>query len=168
MISVIKDNLFKAETLEGRRTRVGLRDLLVHAHEYSNLCGRTVTGRVALIRLCIAFLEDVYRLQYMDERRDLLEEGCFDERKIDMYIEKCEEDGPCFLLDDVNCPFMQAAYCEEADANAEKPVAALFFDEPAGNSHIFLEHRPIETIVADASEALECMLETYMFCTAGA
>ena len=168
MISVLEDCLFQVTTINGKNKSVGLRQLLARAHEFSDICGRTPTGRLALMRLCVAFLEDAFQPREMEERIELLENGCFDMDRIDAYIRECEKGKPRFLLDDEEHPFMQMAYDQDVDANAEKPVAALFVDIPSGNNHIHLEHRPIEDITADAAEAFEGMLETYMFCTAAA
>lgn len=168
MISILKDGLFQAKTLHGEMQKVGLGQLLSQAHEFSDISGRTATGRIALLRLCVAFLEDVYQPASLEDRRNLLEAGFFDLDKIEAYIRSCEKNAPRFLLDDEKHPFMQMAFDEEMDGVAEKPASALFVDLPSGNNHIFLEHRPIETIAVDASEAFEGMLETYMFCTAAA
>ena len=168
MISVLEEGLFQVETLKGERTSVGLRKLLEQAHEYSDISGRTPTGRLALLRLCIAVVGDAYRPGTMSARKSMLEDGAFDKDVLEEYFRVCEQDGPRFLLDDERHPFMQAAYRSEADDGAEKPAAALFADLPSGNNHIHLDHRPIEMISVSAAEALEGMLETYMFCTAAA
>ena len=168
MISVLDDGLFRVTDASGETRKVGLRALLAHAHEFSDICGRTQTGRIALLRLCVAFLEDVYRPKTRKDRKQLLEQGCFDMARVEAYISECNKDGPRFDLDDAVHPFMQMAFDPEIDTNAEKPVSNLFFDRPAGNAHIHFDHRPIETAVADAPDALEGMLEMYLFCTAGA
>ncbi|MBQ3268486.1 MAG: type I-E CRISPR-associated protein Cse1/CasA [Clostridia bacterium] len=165
MISVLDDGLFRVTDASGETRKVGLRALLAHAHEFSDICGRTQTGRIALLRLCVAFLEDVYRPKTRKDRKQLLEQGCFDMARVEAYISECNKDAPRFDLDDAVHPFMQMAFDPEIDTNADKPVSNLFFDRPAGNAHIHFDHRPIETIAVDAMEALEGMLETYMFCT---
>lgn len=167
MISILNDGLFRAEMPDGTRRMVGLRELLEQAHAITDLCGRSATGRLALLRLCVAFLEDVYAPRRTEDRSRLLAEGRFDGRRIDAYIEACESLGRVFLLDDDRHPFMQAAYDPEMDGKAERPAAAVFMDIPSGNAHIHTDHRRMEEVVADAPDALEGMLETYMFCPSG-
>lgn len=168
MISVLDDGLFRVADANGETQKAGLRYLLAHAHELTDICGRTQTGRVALLRLCVAFLEDVYRPKTLKDRRQMLKRGCFDMALVEAYVSECNKDGPRFDLDDAEHPFMQMALDPEIDEGAEKPVSNLFFDRPAGNAHIHFDHRPIEAAFADASDAFEGMLETYLFCTAGA
>ena len=83
MISVLTEPIFCVRNGEGQRIRVGLRDLIVNAHTYTDLLGRTPTGRYALIRLCIAFLEDMLRPEDLDARAELFEEGRFDPQKLE-------------------------------------------------------------------------------------
>lgn len=168
MISVLDDALFRVETLDGVRKRIGLRELLERSHEFADLCGRTPTGRLALLRLCVAFLEDIYHPREMEERADLLDEGRFDAERIEAYLAACEAGNAVFLLDDEKRPFMQMPYEAALDEKAEKSVAALFMDVPSGNAHVFIDHRHLDQISADAEDVLEGLLETYMFCTAGA
>lgn len=167
MISVLYAPLFTAIYKDGREEKLGLIDLLTDAHCIAELKANSCTGKVALLRLCIAFLSDVYRLETTDNRADLLEKGCFDRRLLLEYVENCEQDGACFLLDDEKKPFMQAKYDEELDAKAEKPVAKIMFDRPGGNNHIHLDHRHEGDHVSDTALAFEAMLETYLFCPAG-
>lgn len=167
MISVLSDPIFRVQKSDGTSVRVGLRDLMVNAHTYADLQGRTPTGRCALMRLCIAFLEDMLRPKDLEERKELFEEGRFDPDVLDHYIAGCEKDGPRFLLDDPDHPFMQASYDAELDAKAEKPIAALMMDVPSGNNHVHTDHRMETEHVLNAAEAFEAMLETYLFCPAG-
>ena len=167
MISVLTDPIFRVRKLDGTSARVGLKELIQNAHAYSDLLGRTPTGRCAVMRLCIAFLEDMIRPEDPDARRDLFEEGKFDSTLLDRYIAECEKDGPRFLLDDPKHPFMQMPFDSELDAKAEKPIAALVMDFASGNNHIHLDHRMETEHELDAVDAFEAMLETYLFCPAG-
>ena len=167
MISVLDDGLFNVVSIDGSRRKVGLREVLVNAHKYSDLCGRTSTGRLALLRLCVAFLEDIYRPKTIEDRMDLLESCRFSKDRIEAYCADCEAGGPVFYLDDQKRPFMQMPYDAVLDERAEKPAAAIFMDVPSGNAHAHTDHRRMEEVIADASEALEGLLETYLFCTAG-
>lgn len=167
MISILYDPLFTAVDLEGRAERFGLLELLAQAHRLSDLKANSCTGKLALLRLCMAFLLDAYRPEGISERADLLERGSFDPDVMADYVRRCEAKGPRFLLDDEAYPFMQAAYDAELDGKAEKPVSKILFDVPGGNNHIHLDHRYEDQHEADTAAAFEAMLETYLFCPAG-
>lgn len=167
MISVLHDPIFAVERSDGSRDRLGLLPLLPEAHRLKDLVARTPTGKVALLRLCLAFLLDAYQPADLNDRRAIFESGAFDGARLRTYAEECERDGPPFLLDDAEHPFMQAAFDPALDERAEKPIAALLSDIPSGNSHVHLDHRLQEEHEADAGTALEALLETYLFCPAG-
>lgn len=167
MISILHDPLFTAVELDGGVRRLGLLELLAEAHRFSDLKANSCTGKFALIRLCIAFLSDAYRLQNIDDRADLLAEDYFDRKKLERYVAACEAKGACFALDDEEKPFMQAAFDSELDESAEKPVSKIMFDCPSGNNHIHCDHRHEDEHEADTAAAFENMLETYLFCPAG-
>lgn len=167
MISILYDPLFAVAYADGRTEKLGLIDLLSGAHRINELKANSCTGKLALLRLCIAFLCDAYRPEYPEDRAELLAAGCFERDDLLEYVAKCEQGGACFLLDDEKRPFMQAAYDEALDAKAEKPIAKIMFDRPGGNNHIHLDHRREDEHAVDTALAFEAMLETYMFCPAG-
>ena len=153
--------------MDGQIKQLGMIDLLADAHNISELKAHSCTGKLAILRLCIAFLSDAYRLDTLEKRAELLEEGRFDRDFLLDYVKKCEQAGASFLLDDEKRPFMQVGYDEALDAKAEKPIAKIMFDLPGGNNHIHLDHRREDDHDADTSEAFEAMLDTYLFCPAG-
>ena len=167
MISVLYDPLFSVVFRNGQSDRLGLIDLLSQAHQIDELKAHSCTGKLALLRLCMAFLMDAYRPELPEDRTALLEAGSFDRALLMDYVKKCEDQWPCFMLDDEKHPFMQAAYEASLDAKAEKPVCKIMFDRPGGNNHIHLDHRYENQHECDTANALEAMLETYLFCPAG-
>lgn len=167
MISVLHSPLFTAVFPDGHSERVGLLELLTNAHLIADIKANSCTGKLALLRLCIAFLSDVYRPADLNERAELLDSGAFDANRLLDYVAKCEASGASFDLDDEKRPFMQAAYDARIDAKSEKPVAKILFDCPGGNNHIHLDHRYEDAHEVDTQTAFEAMLETYLFCPAG-
>ena len=167
MISVLYDPLFTVVCEDGHVDTLGLIDLLTRAHRISELKAHSCTGKVALLRLCMAFLMDAYRPEYPEDRTALLECGCFDKELLLDYVKTCEGNGASFFLDDEKRPFMQAAYDESLDMKAEKPVCKIMFDRPGGNNHVHLDHRYEDQHEIDTAFAFESMLETYLFCPAG-
>lgn len=167
MISVLYAPLFTAVYDESMEKVLGLMDLLADAHLITELKANSCTGKLALLRFCMAFLSDAYQLDKLNQRADLLERGCFDKDLLLDYVHRCEQAGACFNLDDGKKPFMQAGYDEALDAKAEKPVAKIIFDRPGGNNHIHLDHRLEDEHTVDTAYAFEAMLETFLFCPAG-
>ena len=159
--------LFTVVFSEGQVEQVGLMDLLSKAHQIKDIKANSCTGKLALMRFCIAFLSDAYKLQYLDDRAELLDDGIFEVGKLQSYVAKCEAEGVSFNLDDEKRPFMQAAFNAKLDAKFEKPVAKILFDCPGGNNHIHLDHRHEDAHEVDTQAAFEAMLETYLFCPAG-
>lgn len=167
MISVLHAPLFSAVDQGGNNIGMGMLELLSEAQNLADIKSNSCTGKLALLRLCIAFLSDAYRLRTLDDRAELLEAGRFDREMLRTYVAMCEAKGVSFLLDDARRPFMQAGYDECLDAKARKSVAKIMFDVPGGNNHIHLDHRHEDDHEADAAGAFEAMLETYLFCPAG-
>lgn len=106
MINILHAPLFTAVKNDGGIEQLGLLDLLTEAHRFNDLKANSCTGKFALIRLCIAFLADAYRLRDMYDRSDLLESGRFDRDKLEQYVAACEAKGACFLLDGEKKPFI--------------------------------------------------------------
>lgn len=167
MISVLYAPLFSAVFEDGQTKHVGLMKLLEEAHHVSELKANSCTGKLALLRLCIAFLSEAYEPQYIEDRADIFGACKFDTEILQAYVMRCEKEGQRFLLDDKDFPFMQAAYDPTVDAKAEKPVAKIFFDLPGGNNHVHCDHRYEDVHAVDTQDAFEAMLETYLFCPAG-
>lgn len=167
MISVLYSPLFEAVYSDGRVEQLGLMDLLSKAHLITDIKANSCTGKLALIRFCMAFLSDAHPLGNLDERADLLEAGAFDTARLRDYVNKCKAAGVSFDLDDEKHPFMQAAWDAELDAKSEKTVSKILFDCPGGNNHIHLDHRYEDAHEIDTRMAFEAMLETYLFCPAG-
>ena len=165
--SVLTEPVIPVLWPNGTSSAVGIREVFLRAHEIRDIQGETPLERYALLRLLIAFAMDMLHPRTSYERRDLLDEGCFDQAVFDQYIALCEQDGPRFDLFDPDHPFMQSKYDEELDAKAEKPVASIVHSLPSGNNPVFIDHR-YETEYALPYEKALCKLcSAYLFCVAG-
>lgn len=167
MISVLYDPLISAVDMKGQVKRYGLLELLIHANQLTDIKANSCTGKLALLRLCMAFLIDAYPMESILDRSEMMNAGCFDRDLLIEYVKRCEESGACFLLDDVAYPFMQASYDSELDKKAEKSVCKIMFDRASGNNHIHIDHRYENQHEVDTATVFEAMLETYLFCPAG-
>ncbi len=166
--SVMLDPVIPVTFLHGLSEEVGIRELLIRAHEISGLSCQSPLEDYALFRLLVAVSMDMLRPKRWLDRQSLLEEGRFKAETVDNYIADCEKAGPCFDLFDPIHPFMQTAYESEIDEKAIKPVANLSVTLPSGNNHVFWDHRPEIVPVMSPAEAFRSMITLYVFCTAAA
>ncbi|MBR3016646.1 MAG: type I-E CRISPR-associated protein Cse1/CasA [Clostridia bacterium] len=165
--SVLTEPVIPVLWPDGTSSTVGIREAFLRAHEIRDIQGETPLERYALLRLLIAFAMDMLHPRTSYDRRDLLDEGCFDQAVFDQYIALCEQDGPRFDLFDPDHPFMQSKYDEELDTKAEKPVASIVHSLPSGNNHVFIDHRPADVHELSPARAFHTVLASYLFCVSG-
>jgi CRISPR system Cascade subunit CasA len=168
MYSAMHDRLIPITLLDGGEAMCGICEIFKRAHDIQDVKVYSNLARCALLRLLMAFLMDSHGLDSRNDRADLLETGRFDGPLFDQYVMQCERNGPAFELFDPFRPFMQCTYQKELDERAEKPVAALIPEYSSGNNHIFFQHAWEYEHAITPSQALQGMLVTYLYCTAGA
>ncbi|MEG0767076.1 MAG: type I-E CRISPR-associated protein Cse1/CasA, partial [Clostridia bacterium] len=78
------------ERITGEMTEVGLRDALVHAHDYRQVILDSPLEEYAVQRLMIAFLMDALQLEGVSNRRALFNAGHFEADSIDQYVATCK------------------------------------------------------------------------------
>lgn len=140
---------------------------LENAHQLQRISCSTPLETYAVYRFLCAFVMDALQLPHRDARMALLEQGRFDMRRINAYIQQCENEGVSFDLFDPDRPFLQAAYDSAYDRET-KPAALIDLQTPSGNNHIFFEHHWADDHSLTPGKALRCMLTSYLFCTAAA
>lgn len=165
--SVLTEPVIPVLWPDGTSTAVGIREAFLRAHEIRDIQGETPLERYALLRLLIAFAMDMLHPRTSYDRRDLLDEGQFDQTTFDQYVSMCEQDGPRFDLFDRDHPFMQSKYDEKLDAKAEKPVADIVHSLPSGNNHVFIDHRMADDHSLSFARAFHTFLASYLFCVSG-
>jgi len=165
--SVLYDPIVEAEYLDGHREEVGFYQIITKAHQIRDVYAVSPLAKYALVRLFIAFLMDMVRLDNVYDRKALLKAGSFDAGMLDNYICECEKDGPRFDLFDKVHPFMQSVYDAQFDTSPPKPAAILFFELPSGNNHVHFDHRLETQHSISVLEAFQGLCSTYAFCTAG-
>lgn len=139
---------------DDRPPAVGLRELLLRAHEISAIAVVLPPALSGLYRVLYALTARVTGLdepEGWDERRhDVLEEGHFSAQDVDAYLERY---AGRFRLYDPHYPFLQdprlAVECDKA-AGVNKLVAT----RPSGSNHSWFQHavdaRPDQLTSADA------------------
>ena len=166
--SVMTEPIIPVVFSDGTLKELGIRDVLIRAHEIRDVQCQSPLEEYAIFRLLVAISIDILRPDRWLDRKELFEKGAFDPIVVDRYIADCEKDGPRFNLFDPKFPFMQTAYEEAMDEKAKKPVAKLSVSLPSGNNHIFLDHRPENIPAMTPAEAFRALITLYLFCTAGA
>lgn len=146
---------------------VSLLFCLENAHQLQCISCSTPLETYAVYRFLCAFVMDALQLPHYDARMALLEQGRFDMRSINAYIQQCESEGVSFDLFDPDRPFLQAPYDSAYDRET-KPAAVIDLQTPSGNNHIFFEHHWADDHSLTPAKALRCMLTSYLFCTATA
>nr|WP_049573867.1 type I-E CRISPR-associated protein Cse1/CasA [Nocardiopsis sp. SBT366] len=134
-------------TAPQRPELLGIRDLLVHAHEISNLAIPLPPAASAMMRVLYALTLRITGLDHRqpgeraasswDVRRfDILERGRFDEHSIDAYLDRYSER---FWLYHPERPFLQDA---RLSTQCTKPagVNKLITTRPSGGNHSWFSH----------------------------
>lgn len=126
----------------GQDVELGLRQVLLQAHELRELYDPSPLVTVALHRLLLAVLHRVYSgPEGIEEWSEIWNAGCFDSDLIDAYLNKNEHRERFDLFDD-EWPFYQVP--EIADLAAPKqwsPISRLAQEAAAGNNATLFDHR---------------------------
>jgi len=150
---------------DGKTTEFGILDVLMKAHELSEVVCENPLETYAVQRFLIAFLMDAYRLPHARDRKRLFDSGRFDSEVINKYVELCRREGVSFDLLDEKRPFYQAAYDDRYDSEAKlKPPANLFHSAPSGNTPVHFSH--VSVTECGPAQAFRALLSAQMFSTA--
>ena len=165
--SVLTEPIIPVVMPDGSNKRIGIREALLQAHTIKDIICSNPLERYAVLRLLIVFAMDAYDPKDSYARKDLFDEGKFDETRLDAYFAECEKNGPRFDLFDSEHPFLQSKYDEKLDVNAKKSVANIIHYLPSGNNHIFLDHRLENSHQIEFHEAFMALCASYVFCVSG-
>lgn len=153
------------EMLSGEQQIMGLRDVILRAHEIRRIIDSSPLMEYGIQRLLIVLLMDMLQPQYIEDIEDVLRSGQFCREQLDDYIAMCERDGPCFDLFDERKPFLQSARNERWDpSGSEKPVALLIHELPSGNNHIHFDHRLQEDQALSPAVCAKALCAVNLFC----
>ncbi|WP_280488956.1 type I-E CRISPR-associated protein Cse1/CasA [Nocardia farcinica] len=151
---------------------VGLRELLVNAHLFSDLALTSPPAAAGMLRVLYTIAARITRLDeatnrsdFEERRFDVAESGQFCSSAIDGYLSRSDLDGRWDLFDPV-WPWLQDARL--AEQAQRKPVNVLDPTRPADNTPIWWQH----TSNAHAPEiaapyALQCLLAHHWFGSGG-
>lgn len=166
--NVLKEPWIAVRTTYGGLTSMGILDVLKNAHTLESIDEISPLTEYGIYRLLIAFLMDALRPQTIKDIESLADKGTFDMGRINVYIEGCEEEGPCFDLFDKQRPFLQSAYNEKWDSRKQiKSVEALLHQLPSGNNAVHFNHLPENGHCLSEAVCVKALTAVNVFCTAG-
>ena len=147
---------------DGTSTVLGLRDMLVQAHELRELCGDTPLETAALHRLCLATLHRVFGPASTSEWSALWDADQWDAGCLDAYFD-CWQDR--FDLFHPERPFYQSVsmpITKVKSLNTLIPHVAS-----GGNATLFDHHTERDGIVLTPSQAARALVALQAFAVAG-
>ena len=165
---VMREPWIDCVTTDGRTVTLGIRELLLRAHELREVRDISPLQEYGIYRLLCVIAMDMLKPRDSDDMEDLLDKGRFDAATVDEYIALCEKDGPCFDLFDPLRPFMQDGYDERYDEKKNiKPVRTMLYDIPSGNNHIHFYHSGAEGEELSYAQCARALCAVNVFCTSG-
>ena len=106
--SVLTDRWIDIRENDGRLITASLLDTILNSQNYMELVDESPLFEFGVFRLLQVFILDAIRPYSLDDILDILEEGRFDEKRIQDYLDKCNEEGVSFDLFDEKRPFLQS------------------------------------------------------------
>lgn len=135
-------------TLDGDRRELGLRELLLRAHEIRRVVGETPPMTAALHRLLLAFVHRAYRPADEDAWSDLWNARALPGEELEEYL---REHGAAFDLFHPRRPFLQ---CPEVASCGASTAAKLVPGRAAGNNVTLFDHTLAgEVVLLDPAQA---------------
>ncbi len=147
---------------DGSTEEVGIRKLLLSAHQYTEITDSIVTREYGVYRFLFALLMDAYQPEDSEALEELLEEGKFDAEILEEYFKNCQNEGVSFDLFDPIRPFMQAGPDPDMDEKICS-VAKLEPVYPSGNNHVHFEHRFEDMVTFSPAEAARSLCAVTAF-----
>ncbi|MFI6869229.1 type I-E CRISPR-associated protein Cse1/CasA [Nocardia sp. NPDC050406] len=151
---------------------VGLRELMVNAHTYTDLAITISPAAAGMLRVLYVIAARVTgidkartRVQFETLRADAAERGRFSPERIDAYLYRSDLDGRWNLFDPVS-PWLQ----DPRLVKESKPKSINTFDptRPRDNGPIWWRHTWTERVPAlSAAEALQWLLTHYWYGSGG-
>ncbi len=148
--------------LDGVSTaKVGLREALVHAHEWQGVYGETPLVAASVYRLLLALLYAIFGVPSSRRWEDLWRRGALDAQAVNAYLDKWHER---FDLFHPERPFYQWP----AKANREKTVIDMLPELASGGNATLFDHHTAEgSAFFLPDEAARALLLVQTFSVAG-
>jgi len=157
---------------DGTRVELGLRDVIVRAHEFKTIAADNPLQTISLYRVLIGLVHHlVGDIAGAKEWGALFQQGCFDAHGVEYYFDRSAWSDR-FDLFHSNKPFWQVPGLTNIDekTGAERPVSAKVLDitEATGNNKTLFSHRyDTEDTVYTASQAARLLCTAQFFSLGG-
>lgn len=166
---VMREPWIDCVTTDGRTVTLGIRELLLRAHELREVRDISPLQEYGIYRLLCVIAMDMLKPRDSDDMEDLLDKGRFDAAAVDEYIALCEKDGPCFDLFDPLNPFMQDRYDEEhyknkAGKDKRVPISNILPEFVTGHNHIHFSHNFEDELQLSYAQCARALCAANLFC----
>lgn len=146
---------------DGTPVELGLRDVLVQAHEIRAIVDPMPTVEFGLYRLLVALVHDIFQPQDLPSWGEQWEAEEFDEASVEKYF---AANADCFDLFDTQKPFLQSAGME---GEKSKPLAGLLPAIPSGTAANHFHHGDEDCFGVAAKMAARLLATIAPWMTAG-
>ena len=131
------DPWIRALRPDGAHVELSISALLSQAHEVRSFYEPSPLTVVGIHRLLSAILQSIYDPQSLDDIAELLEQGRFEQFRLDAFGTQY---GARFSLFDATDPFMQTSDVPASPGKEAKTVAYLLAELPSGTNRIHFQH----------------------------
>ena len=145
---------------DGAPVELGLRDILLQAHQLRAISDPMPTVECGVLRLLVALVLDIFAPRDTSELAELLDAGEFDAEKIDAYFELHSER---FDLFHSQWPFLQTPM----ESETKKPLAGLLSLIPSGTNALHFHHADENDLAVSPAAAARLLTTIAPFMTAG-
>lgn len=152
---------------DGRIDDVGLRDVVLRAHEFNEIADGSPIVEYGLYRFLITLFMDMLHPETIEDIEDILAAGRVEPEAFDAYVKKCAEQGVSFDFFDRERPFLQTPLRPQWD-KVRRPVTQLDYTLPHGSSHVHFDHRNPRQAMLSKAQAARLLPAIPLFCTAAA
>ncbi len=147
-------------TRDGEQIELGLREVLLRAHELAAVRDPLPTVECGIVRLLVALVLDIFPLESSRDLSDLLGEERFDAGEVNRYF---EEHVDRFDLFHPQWPFLQTVMT----GDSEKPLAGLLCAIPSGTNALHFHHAHEDELAVAPETAARLLTTIPPFMTAG-
>ena len=155
LFNLLNERWIPCIRLNGQRELLGLRDVLVQAHDVREIYSDSPLTVAALHRLLLAITHRVFGPKDRKVWASLWDKGKWDERGLIRYFQECE--SRFYLFDDKH-PFYQVAKFASDKDPKPQPLSQMSLEFSSGNNMMLFDHSsdsmPQAVALADAARRL--------------
>ncbi len=159
--NLIDEKWFEIINNNGDKEKVGLRDVLINAHEILEITDSLLTVEFSLYRLLTVIIMDIFRFEDICEIAELMEEKKFKSCRIDEYLNQWHNR---FDLFDDRFPFLQTPVINNTKIHS---IPQIIPHIPYGNNYLHFHHQIPEDIALAPEFAARLLVAMPPFTASG-